>query len=69
MYKRQIVESALERYGSISFGGSEYECYAKGVIKLDLKDFNQDGTDELVMLYTPCLLYTSTVSILRGRLV
>lgn len=48
-----IVESALERYGSISFGGSEYECYAKGVIKLDLKDFNQDGTDELVMLYTP----------------
>lgn len=48
-----IVESALERYGSLSFGGSEYECYAKGVIKLDLKDFNQDGTDELVMLYTP----------------
>ena len=47
-----IVESALERYGSLSFGGSEYECYAKGVIKLDLKDFNQDGTDELVMLYT-----------------
>lgn len=48
-----IVESALERYGSLSFGGSEYEYYAKGVIKLDLKDFNQDGTDELVMLYTP----------------
>ena len=47
-----IVESALERYGSLSFGGSEYECYAKGVFKIDLKDFNQDGTDELVMLYT-----------------
>ena len=47
-----IVESALERYGNLSFGGSENEFYAQGVIKIDLKDFNQDGTDELVMLYT-----------------
>ena len=47
-----IVEIALERYGSLSFGGSENECYAQGVVKIDLKDFNQDGIDELMMLYT-----------------
>ena len=47
-----IVEIALERFGPLSFGGSENEFYAQGVIKIDLKDFNQDGTAELVMLYT-----------------
>lgn len=47
-----IVESALERYGNLSFGGSDNEFYAQGVFKIDLKDFNQDGTAELVMLYT-----------------
>lgn len=47
-----IVESALERYGSLSFGESDNEFYAQGVFKIDLKDFNQDGTDELMILYT-----------------
>lgn len=47
-----IVEIALERCGSLSFGGTENEFYAQGLFKIDLKDFNQDGTDELVILYT-----------------
>lgn len=47
-----VVENAIAAYGTLSFGGSENECYAQGVFKIDLKDFNQDGTDELVLLYT-----------------
>ena len=49
-----VVERLIAEYGSISFGGGDsYECYAAGVFKIDLLDFNQDGTDELVVLYTP----------------
>lgn len=47
-----VVENFIGRYGNLSFGGSDNEFYAQGVFKIDLKDFNQDGTDELVMLYT-----------------
>ena len=47
-----VVENFIGRYGNLSFGGSDNEFYAQGVFKIDLKDFNQDGTAELVMLYT-----------------
>ena len=47
-----VVENFIGRYGNLSFGESDNEFYAQGVFKIDLKDFNQDGTDELVMLYT-----------------
>ena len=47
-----IVEIALERFGPLSFGGTKNEFYAQGLFKIDLKDFNQDGIDELVLLYT-----------------
>lgn len=47
-----IVEIALDRCGSLSFGGTKNEFYAQGLFKIDLKDFNQDGIDELVLLYT-----------------
>ena len=47
-----IVEIALDRCGRLSFGGTKNEFYAQGLFKIDLKDFNQDGIDELVLLYT-----------------
>ena len=47
-----VVENFIGRYGSLSFGESDNEFYAQGVFKIDLKDFNQDGTDELMILYT-----------------
>ena len=47
-----VVENFIGRYGNLSFGGSDNEFYAQGVFKIDLKDFNQDGTDELMILYT-----------------
>lgn len=47
-----VVENFIGRYGNLSFGESDNEFYAQGVFKIDLKDFNQDGTAELVMLYT-----------------
>lgn len=46
-----VVENFIGRYGNLSFGGSDNEFYAQGVFKIDLKDFNQDGIEELVMLY------------------
>ena len=47
-----VVENFIGRYGNLSFGGSDNEFYAQGVFKIDLIDFNQDGTDELMILYT-----------------
>lgn len=47
-----VVENFIGRYGNLSFGGSDNEFYAQSVFKIDLKDFNQDGTDELMILYT-----------------
>ena len=47
-----VVENFIGRYGNLSFGESDNEFYAQGVFKIDLKDFNQDGTDELMILYT-----------------
>lgn len=47
-----VAENFIGRYGNLSFGGSDNEFYAQGVFKIDLKDFNQDGTDELMILYT-----------------
>lgn len=47
-----VVENFIGRCGNLSFGGSDNEFYAQGVFKIDLKDFNQDGTDELMILYT-----------------
>ena len=47
-----VVENFIGRYGNLSFGGSDNEFYAQGVFKIDLMDFNQDGTDELMILYT-----------------
>ena len=46
-----VVENFIGRYGNLSFGGSDNEFYAQGVFKIDLMDFNQDGIEELVMLY------------------
>ena len=47
-----VVENFIGRYGNLSFGGSDNEFYAQGVFKIDLLDLNQDGTDELMLLYT-----------------
>ena len=47
-----VVENFIGRYGSLSFGGTDNEFYAQGVFKIDLLDLNQDGTDELMLLYT-----------------
>lgn len=47
-----VVENFIGRYGSLSFGGTDNELYAQGVFKIDLLDLNQDGTDELMLLYT-----------------
>ena len=46
-----VVENFIGRYGSLSFGESDNEFYAQGVFKIDLLDLNQDGTDELMILY------------------
>lgn len=48
-----VVKKLIEEYGSISFGGGDsYECYVNGVFKIDMLDFNRDGTDELAVLYS-----------------
>ncbi len=51
LYK-DVVENFIGRYGSLGFGESDNEFYAQGVFKIDLLDLNQDGTDELMLLYT-----------------
>ncbi len=49
----ELVELYIEDYGTISFTGDSYEFYVTGVYKIDLLDLNQDGIDELVVIYTP----------------
>ena len=46
-----VVKQTFADQGSLWFDEAEYECSARGVFKIDLMDFNQDGTEELVMLY------------------
>ena len=46
-----MVKQTFADQGSLWFDEAEYECSARGVFKIDLMDFNQDGTEELVMLY------------------
>lgn len=46
-----VVKQIFADQGSLWFDEAEYECSARGVFKIDLMDFNQDGTEELVMLY------------------
>lgn len=46
-----VVKQIFADQGSLWFDEAEYECCARGVFKIDLMDFNQDGTEELVMLY------------------
>ena len=46
-----VVKQTFADQGSLWFDEVEYECCARGVFKIDLMDFNQDGTEELVMLY------------------
>lgn len=47
-----VVENAIAEFGSLWFKGNQFDCIARGVIKIDLLDFNQDGTDELMMIYS-----------------
>ena len=44
-------ESDQDASTDVPVGESDNEFYAQGVFKIDLKDFNQDGTDELMILY------------------
>ena len=46
-----VVKQTFADQGSLWFDEAEYECSARGVFKIDLMDFNQDGIEELVMLY------------------
>ena len=46
-----MVKQIFADQGSLWFDEAEYECSARGVFKIDLMDFNQDGIEELVMLY------------------
>ena len=46
-----VVKQIFADQGSLWFDEAEYECSARGVFKIDLMDFNQDGIEELVMLY------------------
>lgn len=46
-----VVKQIFADQGSLWFDEAEYECCARGVFKIDLMDFNQDGIEELVMLY------------------
>ena len=46
-----MIDRTIAEHGALWFDEVEYECCARGVFKIDLMDFNQDGTEELVMLY------------------
>lgn len=46
-----MIDRTIAKHGALWFDEVEYECCACGVFKIDLMDFNQDGTKELVMLY------------------
>ena len=46
-----VIDRTIAKHGALWFDEVEYECCACGVFKIDLMDFNQDGTKELVMLY------------------
>ena len=46
-----VIDRTIAEHGALWFDEVKYECCARGVFKIDLMDFNQDGTEELVMLY------------------
>lgn len=46
-----VIDRTIAEHGALWFDEVEYECCARGVFKIDLMDFNQDGTKELVILY------------------
>ena len=46
-----VIDRTIAEHGALWFDEAEYECSARGVFKIDLMDFNQDGIEELVMLY------------------
>ena len=46
-----VIDRTIAEHGALWFDEVDYECCARGVFKIDLMDFNQDGTEELVMLY------------------
>lgn len=46
-----VVNQAIAEHGDLGFRKTYNECTAVGVIKVNLLDFNRDGTEELVMLY------------------
>ena len=46
-----VIDRTIAEHGALWFDEVEYECCARGVFKIDLMDFNQDDTEELVMLY------------------
>lgn len=47
----EVVRQAIAAYGSIGFHYNSNEYTATGVFKVDLVDFNGDGTEEMLMLY------------------
>ena len=46
-----VVNQAIAEHGDLGFRKTYNEYTAVGVIKVNLLDFNRDGTEELVMLY------------------
>lgn len=49
---KEIVTQALKEHGNLWFQENQEECVARGVFKIDLLDFNQDGIDELMLMYS-----------------
>ena len=48
---RQVVKQAEDRYGSYTLRNDENIQYAEGVCYLELKDMNQDGISELLIVH------------------
>ena len=47
-----VVNQTIAEHGTLGFQETQFDCIARGVFKIDLLDFNQDGTDELMMMYS-----------------
>lgn len=47
-----VVNQTIAEHGALGFQETQFDCIARGVFKIDLLDFNQDGTDELLILYS-----------------
>ena len=47
-----VVNQTIAEHGTLGFQETQFDCIARGVFKIDLLDFNQDGTEELLMMYS-----------------